>query len=336
MSKIIFYSWQSDLPNNTNRGFIQDCINDAIDAVQSNNIGLEVVIDRDTQGVSGTPDIVSTIFEKIERANIFVADITFINSMSEGRKSPNPNVLIELGYAAKAIGWSNIICVFNTGYGKVVDLPFDLRFRRPLQYQVTNPDNKTNGRKLLVKSLTDAINAIIDGESSKEEIRNYIKQQIDTEVLTLCNHVFKIFYGYDRKYILPEIYSLLSLSHLDVQKELYERKYLGFTVLKNWEGNKLKIETIMNQPFFVQNAEKPLVNALVKVVRSLETMAVINRSQTLFTITDKKELNFDAISGLKMNPDNAKDGYVLLRKIPSVTQGVVIDFGSFKQYNVGG
>ncbi len=31
----IFYSWQSDLPNPTNRGFIEDCLKRAIKDVQA-------------------------------------------------------------------------------------------------------------------------------------------------------------------------------------------------------------------------------------------------------------------------------------------------------------
>jgi hypothetical protein len=44
--------------------------------------------------------------------------------------------MIELGYAARAIGWERIICVMNTGYGhSPEELPFDLRARRfPICY----------------------------------------------------------------------------------------------------------------------------------------------------------------------------------------------------------
>ena len=35
MRHIIFYSWQSDLPNNTNRGFLQDALNQAANAIAS-------------------------------------------------------------------------------------------------------------------------------------------------------------------------------------------------------------------------------------------------------------------------------------------------------------
>ena len=33
MKKIVFYSWQSDLPNSTNRGFIQQSLENAVNII---------------------------------------------------------------------------------------------------------------------------------------------------------------------------------------------------------------------------------------------------------------------------------------------------------------
>lgn len=334
MKKSIFYSWQSDLPSNTNRSFIEDCINIAIKEIESSDIYLNVAIDRDTKDTLGTPDIASTIFSKIDNTSIFIADISFINPNFEGRKIPNPNVLVELGYAAKTIGWENIICVFNLEYGKVEELPFDLRFRRPLTYKIQNPKNKTKDRAQLSKILQSAIKSIIDKESAKDEIRNYIKQQVDKEILTICNHSFKILFGYDKPYSLDEIWKMLNLSKEEIQELLFEQKHLGFTVLKDWEEYKSKIENIMNQPFFTQNAEPSYVNSLIKVIRSLEIIATIYSKNNLFSNTGKSTKEYKVINGQEMNLDNPKDSYILLRSIDKEGHGIVIDFGTIKKYNV--
>lgn len=333
MNKSIFYSWQSDLPNSTNRGFIEGCIKQALKDIKSENINLDIAIDRDTQGASGTPDIVSTIFNKIDNTSIFIADISFINYKSEGRKCPNPNVLIELGYAAKTIGWNNIICIFNTEYGIIEDLPFDLRFRRPLIYSIENKSNKAKDKSLLTDRIKTAISSIINNESAKDEIRNYIKQQVDKEIITICNHSFKIFYGYDVAINLQEIWKLLSLSKDDIQRELYERKHLGFTVLKDWTNYKEKIEEIMNQPFFTQNAEPKYVSTLIKVVRGLEVMATVYSDPSLFYEISGTASNYKVIDGQQLNPDNPKDAYLLLREIEGNPEGIVIDFGTIRKYN---
>lgn len=44
------------------------------------------------------------------------------------KKSPNPNVLVELGYAVKTLGWERVICLCNTDFGK--EYPFDIAHNR--------------------------------------------------------------------------------------------------------------------------------------------------------------------------------------------------------------
>ena len=77
---IVFYSWESDLPNSTNRGFIQKALEDAAKSIRSDDsIKIDPVIDRDTSGVPGSPDIANTIFSKIDASDIFACDVSIIN-----------------------------------------------------------------------------------------------------------------------------------------------------------------------------------------------------------------------------------------------------------------
>ena len=133
---IIFYSWQSDLPNKYNRNFIRDCIEKAVKEANRDDKCIEV--DRDTNGIAGFPNIQQTILQKIERANIFIADISIVNKtiLNKKRRMPNPNVLFELGFAVKALGWEHVVCVFNEDYGKIGDLPFDIRQHRIISYSL--------------------------------------------------------------------------------------------------------------------------------------------------------------------------------------------------------
>jgi len=89
---IVFYSWQSDLPNGTNRTFIENALKKAAKTIRDDaTLEVEPVIDRDVEGVAGSPDISRTIFEKIERARVFVCDVSIINLGMQGRPTPNPN-----------------------------------------------------------------------------------------------------------------------------------------------------------------------------------------------------------------------------------------------------
>lgn len=76
MRKRVFYSWQSDSPNNLNRGFIETCIEKSIKDITGEEINLEVAIDRDTKNTAGSADISKTIFDKIKAASIFIADMS--------------------------------------------------------------------------------------------------------------------------------------------------------------------------------------------------------------------------------------------------------------------
>lgn len=158
MKRKIFYSWQSDLPNKTNRGFIDSALRRAITAIgRDETAALEPVIDRDTQGIAGSPDIASSIFAKIASADIFVADVSIVNK--DGRPSPNPNVLFELGFAVAELGWENVILVMNAAFGDPASLPFDLRGRRVIIYTVLPDDDKAETRGLLQGRLEAEIRA---------------------------------------------------------------------------------------------------------------------------------------------------------------------------------
>lgn len=162
MPSTIFYSWQSDLPNSTNRGFIQVALENAAKAIrEDDSIQVEPVVDRDTAGVPGSPDIAATIFDKIEKCDAFVCDVSITNTGTGGRPTPNPNVLIELGYAIKKLGWQRIIMVMNTAFGAVPNLPFDLRMKRVLPYDLQNgQQEKASERKRLSATFEQALRLI--------------------------------------------------------------------------------------------------------------------------------------------------------------------------------
>ena len=136
VSVSVFYSWQSDLPNTLNRGLIRKAFDDAIRAINADlSVEEAIRIDQDTQGVSGSPPITETILRKIEQCSVFIPDVSFVCGTDETRKSPNPNVMIEYGYALKICGDERIISVFNTAFGDWEKLPFDMRHkRRPILY----------------------------------------------------------------------------------------------------------------------------------------------------------------------------------------------------------
>ena len=42
----IFYSWQSDLANSTNRGFIEDCLKKAVKNLKKEGVNVSILLSR--------------------------------------------------------------------------------------------------------------------------------------------------------------------------------------------------------------------------------------------------------------------------------------------------
>jgi len=117
----IFYSWQSDLKGH--QAYLQACLEEAVKE-------LNYEVETATRNSKGAVDIAQTLLKKIDEADLFLADISIINSDREDRKTPNPNVLYELGYAVGKKGEVPIILVANSETTDIAELPFDIRNRR--------------------------------------------------------------------------------------------------------------------------------------------------------------------------------------------------------------
>jgi len=167
MDITIFYAWQSDRPGNVNRYLIRDAAKEACERItedESNEWNLD--LDSDTKGVAGMCDIPNTILKKIKKCDIFLGDLTIV-CKSEGEKPkqlPNTNVVIELGYAARHLGFNALIGVMNEAYGKVEGQVFDIKRRECLKYSVgpdaTKPE-RDKARKSLSKQLEEVMRTTI-------------------------------------------------------------------------------------------------------------------------------------------------------------------------------
>jgi hypothetical protein len=173
MTITIFYSWQSDIPNNLNRNFIELALEKAITRlgqdmeIQAALRDEAMEIDKDTKGIPGTPPIVDVIFNKISKCGVFVPDLTFVGKSINDRLLPNPNVLIEYGWALRELSYSRIIAVMNSAFGEPTDanMPFDMRhLRRPITYhleETAGKDERAKIKESLVKDLYFALEAIV-------------------------------------------------------------------------------------------------------------------------------------------------------------------------------
>lgn len=147
---------------------MRDCLKLAIKNLNKDETLTEALrIDQDSSGVPGMPDIATTIFDKIDKSDVFVVDLSFVGESAEGKKLPNPNVLIELGYAISKLSDRRIVAIMNTEFGKPEDLPFDLKHKRhPIKYclkevNLGNEDEVMRKKEQLVKELETAIKLVL-------------------------------------------------------------------------------------------------------------------------------------------------------------------------------
>jgi hypothetical protein len=143
----VFWSWQSDHPGKISRHFVREALEGAIDELnQEKDIEepeRDYALDHDRKDIPGSPDLASTILSKIEKSDVFVADVTPVGHTKNGKALINSNVAIELGYALRTLSDKALLMVFNEAFGTRDDLPFDLRHKAgPIMYRLEATSSK--------------------------------------------------------------------------------------------------------------------------------------------------------------------------------------------------
>lgn len=168
MDITIFYAWESDRPDKVNQYLIRDAAREACERISEDETNdWNLILDSDTKGVAGMCDIPNTILKKIRKCDIFLGDLTIVGK-SEGTSPkllPNTNVVIELGYAARHLGFSALVGVMNEAFGKVEGQVFDIKRRDCLRYSLSldaTKEQRDKARKVLGKQLEEVFRVTIE------------------------------------------------------------------------------------------------------------------------------------------------------------------------------
>ena len=207
MEVTIFYAWQSDRPGKVNHHLIREAADAACARItEDDSNDWRVLLDSDTQGEAGMCDIPNTILQKIQKCDIFLADLTLIGTAAEDatKQFPNPNVVFELGYAARQLGFEAMVGVVNEAYGKVEGQVFDIKRRASLRYTAAEPDSTAVRKKateqlskLLEKVLRTTIETVIEPRRIEADVASNEKdgeaqKEFVGRVLSGNFHGFKI------------------------------------------------------------------------------------------------------------------------------------------------
>lgn len=144
----IFYSWQSDTPQSDS--IIRSSFRQLIDNYELRE-GIHFDVVYSTHGVSTDNTIDNRLFEQIESCDLFLADLTpsanyrkqETNGQTVLKEVPNPNILIELGYAFAAMGPGYVSMVAMQGTWTMANMPFDINHRDIYQFSDTGCDLRT-------------------------------------------------------------------------------------------------------------------------------------------------------------------------------------------------
>jgi len=190
----LFYSWQLDENEYLNTESIRTSLNEAASILNSELQEAQIIIDEATRGQAGSPEIPSTIFSKILNSDIFVCDISTVSeyTTTDGRpkKTPNPNVLLELGFAIAVLGWERILMLFNKNIGDFESgFPFDLNKRKIISFKIEKDYEKADGSELS-KILEQQIRQILTVNPQKaisvqELSESNIKRNRDIDALRM-------------------------------------------------------------------------------------------------------------------------------------------------------
>ena len=271
----IFYSWQSC--RKSVKVFIDKALEESLNELKKIYPSRELILDSDTNGCTGAEDIHKVVFDKLQKCDIYIADITIVSDATQQKKVSNPNVLIELGFAIKCVGWERIILLFDERYGKIpTDLPFDICVHRVFPFSKRKRKN-IDGLDSLQNLITNQIKSIIEKAPEKTfnkyEITN-IKSNRHNDINTISYYLSSVNiqlidcfirdmpYKFDKRilYLFEELNSKMNCDYYYVYNEKIRVLFGAF--LKTWNkclsfGKNYEFNPKNNYFFFIDNPYDP-------------------------------------------------------------------------------
>ena len=315
MARTIFYSWQNDLDCKTHRYFIEKCLKNALVDLEK-DAAIYMNYDRDTKGINGSPDITATIFDKIDKCVLFVCDVSIVNSNAEGRKMPNPNVLVELGYAASKLGWDRIICLFDGNTGDIEDLPFDLRQKRVTPFYPDRKNELSRVSKILDVNIADLY---VKGQLFNP-LNDYIKGKIDRSILGIVKPMANLVYGtISMSEGLEHVSPLLKSSPEEIEKNITDIHFPAFVALNDFGIENANLQEILKDLFSSSYFPKEWSYTVLELIDWIREynwfISKRNENFPFEKINSSQYDNLAAISATAVNSNNSNNSFLILETI---------------------
>ena len=203
MKLTVFFSWQSDIDNDklNNKSFLCDCIHTALKNLENKGELKNVFFEfqESTSNISGNPSIPNTLDKRIENCDVFIADLSVVDSFSiielflrklrkaKTKRGPNNNAFGEYNKALASHSDEQVITIMNYLNGNPKDdnslIPFDVRERRfPIGYLLKTNKDAEKVRSSVISQLEiaikgSALSAIQNAQSKYHPFITYNEQQ---------------------------------------------------------------------------------------------------------------------------------------------------------------
>lgn len=198
----LFFAWQSQ--NNVAYSYIKKQLQTAQQYLEDDGIIVDLIFSP-TQEESGSPDIKMSILEQIKMCDVFVGDLSFIDSEN---KISNANVLYESGIADAFLGEERVILVCDENT-IIEQIAFDINHKRVSKLNTKN--KKSDLKHWIISALEEA--------DRQRYVKTYATNQFSKELLIIVNYFMRLSFI---KQNLPEEISYPSIE--DVEYNLSESK----------------------------------------------------------------------------------------------------------------
>ena len=231
----------------------------------------------------------------------------------------------------RTLGWERIICICNIDFGDLNDLPFDLRNRRVIKYSLSKKD-KNEVKKFLSNEILFSIIDMHRQGVLADKIFDFLKKDIDTEILSILRHLLQIFLAEKAdKNMFDSIKEFLDFKINDLNQILNDRKILGFYVYKNFDKYEERFYMFINQAISSHYYQREVLNSLIDIYEWFSIYTNM-RSRYFNKLVIKANEKNDNVFIMKDNGDSP-NRCLLMRKIDN-DKAIVLNFGDFSPGNI--
>ena len=169
-----------------------------------------------------------------------------------------------------------------------------------------------------------------------KEIFDYAKMQVDREIMSIMNQLYKMVYLPEEKDFSREASNnFLSLGRENVKKIISEKEYLGFQIFKNWKLSQDNLHQLLQNSYILKRLDNDQIICIISIIKGVRYLQIIQQLDDLYLKTGKKASSYKIVSGKALDKDNTKlpDRLLLLKDLGN-DRFLVADFGDFPTHNM--